>query len=235
MEMSDPAPCNPLDDNRQGLIGKSIERVDGMLKVTGKAAYAYEVRERHPAAYGFIVEATIATGVVSDIDTRSAERAPGVLLVMTHKNAPAQGAWGPLDMKDRYARAAPQLGGDRIVHYGQAVAFVVARSFEQARCAARMVKVSYEPAQGEYVLADNLARAEQPADQFDEKIDSIIGDFDTAYAAAPVTVDSTFTTPCHIQAQMEPRATLAYWNDGHLTIHCSAQLLNSVRPKTAAY
>lgn len=72
MEMSDPAPCNPLDDNRQGLIGKPIERVDGKLKVTGKAAYAYEVRERHPAAYGFIVEATIATGVVSDIDTRSA-------------------------------------------------------------------------------------------------------------------------------------------------------------------
>ena len=233
MDMTDPAPSNPIDENRQGLIGKPIDRVDGMLKVTGQANYAYEVREPTTAACGYIVAATISNGIVSELDTRAAERAPGVLLVMTHKNAPAQGAWGPLDIKDRYARASPQLGSDRVEHYGQAVAFVVARSFEQARCAAHMVKISYEPAPGEYVLMNNVAKAEKPADQIDEKTDSIIGDFEAAYAAAFVTVDSTFTTPCHIHAQMEPHATLAYWQNGHLTIHCSAQLLNSAQQAVA--
>ena len=140
MQMNAPAPRNALDENRQGLIGKPIDRVDGRLKVMGLAPYAHEVQEGGKPAYGFIVEATIARGSVAAIDTAAAERAAGVLLVMTHKNAPQQAAWGPLHAKDRFARASPQLGSGRIEHYGQAVAFVVAQSFEQARSAARLVK-----------------------------------------------------------------------------------------------
>jgi xanthine dehydrogenase YagR molybdenum-binding subunit len=146
MDMNAPAPRNAIDENRQGLIGKPVSRVEGRLKVTGKAPYAHEVvegAETKNAAYGFIVDATIAKGTVASIDTEAAERSPGVMLVMTHKNAPAQGAWGPIDAKDRYARASPQLGNNRIEHYGQAVAFVVAKSFEQARSAARLVKINY--------------------------------------------------------------------------------------------
>ena len=96
MDMTQPAPRNAIDDNRSGLIGKPIDRVDGRLKVTGQAPYAHEVQEGGPAAYGFIVEATIAKGSVAEIDASAAERAAGVLLVMTHKNAPKQGAWGKL-------------------------------------------------------------------------------------------------------------------------------------------
>ena len=84
MEMNQPAPRNPIDENRNGLIGKPINRVDGRLKVMGLAPYAHEVKEGANAAYGFIVEATIAKGVVSDIDATAAERAAGVLMVMTH-------------------------------------------------------------------------------------------------------------------------------------------------------
>ncbi len=234
MEMTQPAARSAIDDNLNGLIGKPIDRVEGRLKVTGQAPYAHEVQEGGQAAYGFIVEATIAKGIVADIDTSAAEHSAGVLLVMTHKNAPKQGAWGPLDAKDRYARASPQLGNNRVEHYGQAVAFVVAQSFEQARSASRLVKIRYERAEGEYELAPNLGKAEKPEDQPDQKTDSVVGDFNGAFAAAAVKVDARFTTPFHVHAQMEPHATLAYWKDGRLTVHCAAQLLESAQKAVAA-
>lgn len=203
------------------------------------AAYAHEAHEAHEAqeggkaAFGFIVEATIAKGVVAAIDTAAAEAAPGVVLVMTHRNAPGQGAWGPLDAKDRFARASPQLADNRIRHYGQAVAFVVAESFEQARSAARLVAVCYQAEPGEFELAPNLIKAEKPGDQFGQKTDSLVGNFPAAFAAASVSIDESFTTPCHIHAQMEPHATMAYWKCGRVIIHCSAQLLESAQKAVA--
>ena len=233
MDMNAPAPRNAIDENRQGLIGKPIDRVEGRLKVTGKAPYAHEIVEGGTAAYGFIVGATIAKGTVSSINTEAAERAPGVMLVMTHKNAPAQGAWGPIDAKDRFARASPQLANNRVQHYGQAVAFVVAKSFEQARAASRLVQINYVQHKFESEIKPNLASAEKPEDQFGQKTDSVIGDFAPAFAAAEIKVDSTYTTPAHIHAQMEPHATLAYWKDGKVIIHCSAQLLVSAKNAVA--
>ncbi len=234
MQMNQPAPRNAIDDNRQGLIGKPIDRVDGRLKVMGKAPYAHEVQEGGNPAYGFIVEATIAKGSVAAIDTAAAERAPGVLLVLTHKNAPAQGAWGPLDAPDRFSRAGPQLSNNRVRHYGEAVAFVVAQSFEQARSAARLVKIRYGDEGGAFELAANLDKAEKPAKQQGQETDSVVGDFETAFAAAPVKFDATFKTPFHIHAQMEPHATLAYWKDGRVIVHCSSQLLESAQKAVAS-
>ena len=233
MDMNAPAPRNAIDENRQGLIGKPIDRIDGRLKVTGKAPYAHEVVEGGNAAYGFIVEATIAKGTMASIDTEAAERSSGVMLVMTHKNSPAQGAWGPIDAKDRYARASPQLANNRVEHYGQAVAFVVAKSFEQARSAARLVKITYAQQKPEAELKPNMAKAEKPDDQFGQKTDSVVGNFDSAFASAAIKVDSTFTTPAHIHAQMEPHATVAYWKGGLVIIHCSSQLLMSAKNAVA--
>ena len=233
MEMSAPAARNAIDENRQGLIGKPIDRVEGRLKVMGQAAYAHEAPSVGTAVYGFIVEATIAKGSITAIDTTAAERAKGVLLVMTHKNAPKQGAWGPIDAKDRFARASPQLASNRVSHYGQAVAFVVAESFEQARSAAQLIKLKYATQQGEFLLAANLSRAEKPADKPDQKTDSLVGDFEAGFAASAVKVDATYTTPCHIHAQMEPHATVAAWKNGNVTIYCSSQLLESAKNAVA--
>ena len=236
MEMNSPSPRNALDENRQGLIGKPIDRVDGRLKVMGKAPYAYEVREGVGAmrpAYGFIVEATIAKGSVAEIDASAAEKAPGVLLVYTHKNAPKQGAWGPLDAKDRYSRSSPQMGSNRVEYYGQAVAFVVAQTFEQARSAARLVSIRYAAAAGEFELKSKLALAEKPPDEPTQQTDSAVGDFAGAFEAAAVKIDASFTTPFHIHAQIEPHATLAYWKDGRVHIHCAAQLLESAQRAVA--
>ena len=237
MEMNSPSPRNALDENRQGLIGKPIDRVDGRLKVMGKAPYAFEVREGSGAlraAYGFIVEATIAKGSIADIDASAAEKAPGVLLVYTHKNAPKQGAWGPLDAKDRYSRASPQMGNKRVEYYGQAVAFVVAQTFEQARSAARLISIRYAAVAGEFALKPNLAKAEKPPDSPMQKTDSVVGDFATAFESSAVKIDSSFTTPFHVHAQIEPHATLAYWKDGRVHVHCAAQLLESAQRAVAS-
>ena len=78
MEMNSPVGPNALDES--GVVGKPLDRVDGPLKVTGGARYAYETRQDN-VLYGFVVEASIGKGRIKSIDTRAAERAPGVALV----------------------------------------------------------------------------------------------------------------------------------------------------------
>jgi xanthine dehydrogenase YagR molybdenum-binding subunit len=234
MEMNAPAPHNALDDNRQGLIGKPLDRVDGRLKVTGRAPYAYEVKEGPKPAYGFLVEASASRGRVQSIDTRDAEGSPGVLLVMTHRNAPPQAPFGPVDKDDRYARSQPQLGDAQVRYYGEPVAFVVAESFEQARLAAQRIRVNFERERGEHDMKRALAKAEKPKETAAKQPDTALGDFDAAFAQAAVKIDREYRTPHQIHAQMEPHAALAMWNGDRVTVHCSSQLLESAQKCLAA-
>src|SRR5438552_18723101 len=133
-------------------IGRPLDRVDGPLKVTGRAKYAFEYVARGEAAYGFIVSAAIGKGRVTGVDVRDAERALGVLLVLTRDNAPPQTPWGPVDLPDRFARAEPGLDTDEVRYFGFPVAFVVAETFEQASAAAALVRVRYAPLPGDYDL-----------------------------------------------------------------------------------
>ncbi|GAB3652463.1 xanthine dehydrogenase family protein molybdopterin-binding subunit [Ramlibacter alkalitolerans] len=231
MDMNQPAPPNALDENAHGWIGKDLDRVDGRLKATGTAPYAYEVKEAGPAAYGWIVEATIGKGRVREVDTGEAERMPGVLLVLTHRNAPQQAGF-TLEAQDRFSRPWPELDDDEVAYYGEPVAFVVAEMLEQARAAALAVRVTYEPAEAAFDLHAQLDALEKPDDE--GKPDSALGDFDTAFAAADVRIDATYTTPFHIHAQMEPHAALAWWEDERLVVHCSTQMLESAQRRVAA-
>ncbi|MGI4748051.1 MAG: xanthine dehydrogenase family protein molybdopterin-binding subunit, partial [Janthinobacterium lividum] len=222
-----------------GPIGPGIDRVDGRLKVTGRAPYAYEYGgdEYHgpEPLVGFIVPATIAHGRIVSIDAKAAEAAPGVRLVMTHANAPAQAPWGPLDAQDRFARAKPQLGSDMVRHYGEPVAFVVADTFEQARAAAMAIHVEYAPDAMDVDLLPSLADS-QLLSKMDggEKPQSSVGDATAAFAKAPVQIDVHYDTPYQNHAQMEPHASLAVWNGPKLTVWCSSQMVDSHRAGVAA-
>src|SRR4030095_12427783 len=128
-------------------IGKEMSRVDGVAKVTGKAKYAAEFRAPN-LAYGFIVLGAVARGTIRAMDTQEAERAPGVVRVFTHLNAPKLGP--KASTEDSPTRATEErdksfraLQSDRIHFNMQPVALVVAETYEQARYAARLVKVSY--------------------------------------------------------------------------------------------
>ena len=217
-----------IEDNRSDQIGRPLDRVDAPLKVTGRATYAFEYAGQGKAAYGFIVPAATAKGRVVRVDVREAQHAPGVLLVVTKDNAPPQAPWGPVDLPDRFARATPALDTDEVQHFGVPVALVVAGTFEEARAAASLVKVSYVPLPGDYDLHASAPLAEDPGHvSTGEPADSAVGDFDGAFPAAAVKVDAIYTTPHQHQAPMEPHATMAEWEGSRLTVHMAAQLTTS--------
>ena len=217
MDMNQPIGATPLDGKPDGLVGRPIDRIDGRLKVTGRAPYAYETRDLKNPAYGFLVEAGIAKGRIRSLDVSAAKRAPDVLLVMTHENVPQQG--------EKKEQVYPQLQGTEIRFHGQPIAFVVAQSFEQARAAAALVRAEYDVQTPEASLkaARPMAVEPKPAQT---PPDSKIGDFDGAFASAPVKLDVEYTTPVQIHAQMEPHATIAAWDGDGVVLHTSNQMPN---------
>jgi xanthine dehydrogenase YagR molybdenum-binding subunit len=213
-----------------GPIGRPLDRVDGPLKVTGRAKYAYEYASQAEAACGFIVSAAIAKGRVVGVDVRDAERAFGVLLVLTQDNAPPQTPWGPVDLPDRFARAEPALDSDAVRYFGFPIAFVVAETFEQARAAAALVRPCYASASGEYDLHAAAPHAVNPGTiDGGAPADTAVGDFEAVFATAAVKIDSLYTTPYQHSAPMEPHASMAFWEGEMLTVCTAAQLTTSPR------
>ncbi len=213
-----PAGPNPLD--QEHLLGRGLARVDGPLKVSGQAPYAYEVQDpAGPALVGVLVLATVAQGSIRRLDTQAAEQAPGVRLVMTHRNAPRQGA-----PASQYCK--PQMADAIIRQNGQVVALVVADSFEQARGAAALVVVEYDAQPGHFDLAAGVPQATTPPPRSpSQPVDTHVGDFAQGFADAAVRVDATYTTPHQAHAMMEPHASMAVWDGGRLTLHTSNQML----------
>jgi xanthine dehydrogenase YagR molybdenum-binding subunit len=213
MKFDTPATSNPIDQLKH--IGKATDRIDGPQKTTGTAPYAYERHDRAPnAAYGYVVGATIPKGRISSLDAAAAKAAPGVLAVITHQNAGKLG-------KGQF-NTAKLLGGPEVQHYHQAIAVVVAETFEQARSAAQLLRVQYAPAAGAFDLAKAKGSATKPKDG---EPDSRNGDFDGAFARAEVKLDEIYTTPDHSHAMMEPHATTAAWEGDSLTLWTSNQMI----------
>jgi len=213
MKFDTPATTNPID--RLKLIGQPTDRIEGPLKTSGQAPYAYEQHEAaQHQAYGFMVGSAIAKGRITRMDLDQARAAPGVLAIVTAANAGKLG-------KGKY-NAAHLLAGPEVQHYHQAVALVVAETFEQARAAAQLVHVEYSVDKGRFDLA---AVRDQGVEPKDELPDVRHGDFDTAFAAAAVQFDQTYSTPDQSHAMMEPHATLAAWQGDHLTLWTSNQMI----------
>ncbi|MET3891972.1 xanthine dehydrogenase YagR molybdenum-binding subunit [Bosea sp. OAE506] len=216
MKFDKPATDNPID--RLKVVGHPHDRIDGTRKVTGTARYAYEQHDVVPnQAYGHVVGAGIAKGRITAIDTEAARRAPGVIAVLTAKEA------GTLKKGKR--NTAPLLAGPEVAHYHQAVALVVAESFELARAAGALIKVDYKAAQGAFDLKAAKDGAAKPEGDDPSLDDTQVGDFSGAFAQAPVKLDETYTTPDESHAMMEPHATLAAWEGERLTLWTSNQMV----------
>lgn len=212
------------------VIGKPLDRVDGPLKVTGRAAYATEQRRDNPEAprpaVGWIVEARVGPGRILRLDAAQAERAPGVLLVLSHLNAPEQAPYGSPEEAGRFTQSHAVLESERIRHYGQPVALVVAETLEQARAAAALVEVECEAEPGCYDAEEALCEPPESLDGGGQP-DVCHGDFEAAFGRADAALDLRYTTANQIASAMEPHATLASWADGKLTLHMSLQILAS--------
>ncbi|WGS22599.1 MULTISPECIES: aldehyde oxidoreductase molybdenum-binding subunit PaoC [unclassified Bradyrhizobium] len=216
MRFEHPATFNPIDQLK--VVGQPTSRIEGRLKTTGTAPYAYE---RHDVAtnqaYGYVVGSAIGKGRIKAIDLAAAKAAPGVLAIVTAENA------GKLGKGER--NAAPLLGGPEIAHYHQAIAVVVAETFEQARAAAQLVRVDYAPGDGRFDLAASTASAFIPHPKIGGPADTAVGDFAAAFAEAPVQLDATYTTPDQGHAMMEPHASTAVWEGDKLTVWTSNQMI----------
>lgn len=213
MKFDQPATTNPIDQLR--VVGRPTPRIDGPLKTTGTAPYAYERHDVVPnQAYGQILGSGIAKGRVRSMDLSKAKAAPGVLAIVTAENAGKIG-----ETKRNFASL---LGGPEIQHYHQAIAIVVAETFEQARAAANLIEVEYEAGEGAY----DLARAKDEATVPKSDPDKSSGDFEKAFAEAEVKIDETYTTPDQSHAMMEPHATIAAWEGDRLTFWTSNQMID---------
>ncbi|WP_158791260.1 xanthine dehydrogenase family protein molybdopterin-binding subunit, partial [Streptomyces sp. NRRL WC-3549] len=169
-----------------------------------------------------IVPAAVASGRITAVRTADALALPGVHTVLTHENAPRLGE--PDDA------VLAVLQDARVPHRGWPVALVVAESLEAARAGAEAVRVEYDSAGHDTVLT-----WDHPGMYTPEKANGGFpavrerGDTEAALAAAPVTVDATYTLGGLHNHPMEPHASSADWADGHLTVHDSSQGSTTVR------
>jgi xanthine dehydrogenase YagR molybdenum-binding subunit len=216
-------------------IGKEMSRVDGVAKVTGKAKYAAEFQMPN-LAYGFIVLGTIAKGTIKSIDTREAESSPGVVRVFTHLNAPKLGPKASHEQSPPRAREEPDksfraLQSDRIFFNAQPIALVVAETYEQARYAARLVRVAYNAEKHTTDTESVRERARVPA-QGPKPVPR--GNPEEAMRVAPVKVEAEYRIPIEHHNPMEPHAAIAVWQGDRLTVFDKSQEVYNVRKHLAS-
>lgn len=214
MKFNEPASTNPIDQLK--VVGQPIDRIDGPLKTTGTAPYAMDRHDVVPnQAHGYVIGAAIPNGRIVSMDLAAAKAAPGVIAIVTAQNA------GKL-AKGNF-NTAMLLGGPRIEHYHQAVALVVAETFEQARDAAALVRIKYEREKGKYDLRAVQNKAVAPKK---EAAESKVGNFTGAFASSPVKLDAEYATAHESHSMMEPHASIAAWDGDQLTVWTSNQMIN---------
>ena len=213
------------------IVGSAFDRKDGPAKLSGTANYMSDFTAPR-MAYGLLVQSTVPKGHIESIDAARAEAAPGVVLVMTHANAPklpeaAQKSNPPGE------RALSLLQTNEVRYNGEPIAVIVAESLEQARAAADLLQVHYAPQAAVLDFDAALGDAYTPAQLPHGKPDVAWGDAKTALESAEVKVDHVYTTPMESHNPMEPHGTLAVWNGDMLTVHDSTQGVGGARKALA--
>src|SRR3954451_19849057 len=218
-------------------IGQPVSRVDGRQKVTGGATYAAEF-DQPGQAHGAIVRSTVANGRIGSIDGSAAERAPGVVAVLSHRNAPR--------LAYRPHRGVPDpatgerlhvLQDDRVSHQGQPIALVIADTLEQANYAATLVRVTYAPetAVTDITRVEPVVPTQQKTDQGEKRPpETRRGDAEGALASAEFKVDQTYVHPRENHNPIELHATIAAWYGDRLTLWDKSQWVGNVADEIAA-
>jgi len=199
-----------LDDD----LKNAPNRVDGRVKVLGQAKFIAEHRMPN-LAHGYLVQSTIAKGRIRVIDTAEAEKQPGVVAILTHANAPKITVpERPVGAKPFYALTSPEIWFN-----AQPIAVVVAETFEQARLAATMVKVTYDEQKPD---TDTSRMFDNPNANTREN-PPVRGNPDQAFAAAPVKIEAEYSIAAEHHNPMEPHASIAMWDGGKLSVYDKTQ------------
>jgi CO/xanthine dehydrogenase Mo-binding subunit len=208
-----------------GVVGTALDRVDGRLKVTGTATYPIDFTVPG-IVHAVLVTSPVASGRIGRIAVDAAERAPGVLAVITHLNTPplARGPETPIG-----PQPLPPFQSDAVLHYGQPVAMVVAETMEHAKAAAAVIEVTYE--RHEPVLSFGDPRASLVFHPWTP--DYARGEVSRALATADVVVKETYTTTNNTNNPIGLFATVATWDGDELTVHDTTQYPHAVRDTLA--
>jgi xanthine dehydrogenase YagR molybdenum-binding subunit len=222
-------------------VGTPMNRVDGRLKVTGAARYAAEFQIKD-VAYGVLVLSTVARGKITGINTTAAERAPGVLAVITHRNA--EKVWLPDKVKalvdPKVGRPLQPLQDDEVHYHGQPVGVVVADTFERAVHAATLVTATYDETKAVLDFEQAAARRFTPhqmeqSDRGSEKAPHYErGEPEKALSSAPVKIEGTYSHPDEYHNAMELHNTIAAWEGNKLTLYDKTQWVDNVQQQVAA-
>lgn len=197
-------------------VGAPVARVEGRLKVTGEARYAYEHRAER-LVYGWIVQSPIARGRIRGLDAARALDVPGILEVLWHGNAPR--LTGEIENRELAV-----LQSEQVAYRGQIVGCVLAETLEAASEAAALVEPDFEQERHDVFLYEHhpkLFEPEQVNPAYPSRTEQ--GDPDQAFQDAEIVVDRTYSTPAQHNNPMESHATLALWQDGALTLYDSSQ------------
>ncbi len=209
--------------DKNKLTGTPISRIDGIAKVTGKAAYSTDYPVQN-LAYAVLFKSTIAAGTILNIDTSVAEKAPGVLAIITHKNAPKLNVNGGI-------RGGALLQSPEIEFFGQHIGIVVAETFEQARNASHLIKVAYDKKEPKVDFEKLAPNAVVPKDK--ERADAKRGDAKATLSTATYKVEEEYSTPIEHHHPLEPHATIAEWNGDRVTLYNSSQIVNGAQMSAA--
>jgi xanthine dehydrogenase YagR molybdenum-binding subunit len=214
------------------LVGGKISRVDGILKVMGKADYTADYNFPNEA-WAYTIKSTIAKGTITNIDTSAAEKAPGVVKIYTSANRPK--IYPPKTEHSEgviVGEVLTPLDGNQIKYFGQDIAYVVAESYEQAREAASLIRVAYAPAmpigskEAAKLVAPDSVNGDKP---HLEKKASSVSSVEDAWNASPVKIDVTYETPPIHHHPMEPHAVVAKWDGDRLTLYTPSQWMYGTR------
>ena len=202
------------------------------MKTTGGARYAAEFR-LPGLCHAVMVLSHRPAGRLVNLDTTRAERAPGVLLVLSHRNAPSLPEHGRAAFNPPAGRAMSLFQDDDIHYDRQPIAVVVAETFERAVAAAAMVNASYAAEPPALDFEGERVRAYKPKEAARKPPDVAWGDMDAGQRAAEVQIDVTCTTPMQSHNPIEPHATIAHWQGDRLTLYDATQYVSGVRETVA--
>jgi xanthine dehydrogenase YagR molybdenum-binding subunit len=212
---------------KHGALGQSISRIEGPMKVQGRTRFAAEFPYDN-ISYAALAFSTVARGRISELNVSAAEAAPGVILVMTYRNAPRMKAPSLMMSSPTAAGASnlPVMQNDEIHWNGQPIALVLAETQEQADYAASLVTAKYEllPAVTSFDEAKKSPR--QLENLLGQPPFVEIGDAEAALASSQVKVDLIYRPPRHNHNAIELHAATIVWNDDELRVHDASQLLD---------
>ena len=215
---------DPLIRQQHGLVGAPISRIDGPLKVQGRAKFAAEFPIER-MTYAALAFSTIPKGRIATLDTAEAQTAPGVILVMTYRNAPRMKNM-PLFMstpKSCGGDSLPIMQDDQIHWNGQPVAVVLAETQEQADHAKSLIHLTYDRETAITSFAEAKSHGTDPGLFQGEPLKMAIGNAEEALAKAAASVDYRYFTPRHTHAAIEPHAATVAWNGDTLMVHDATQ------------